>query len=156
MIDNGIKCAVGVVWRALIPDNDMRFVGDKIQPGLGDTGLADAGLAAKKCDLTFAGLGQLPEGRQLLQFMLPPYELSKLRRLAGGKSHLDRLFPCDLVRSFRPQDSPKFRVSVSEHVAEDLACARGHRDGIWGRYVPQSGSHDDGVSDGRLILADKN
>jgi len=37
LVDNGIKWAAGVVRRALIPDNDMRFVGD-------------AGLAAKKCD----------------------------------------------------------------------------------------------------------
>src|SRR5262249_17201840 len=126
LIYNGIQWTVGVMRRAVIPDNDMRFVGDKIKPSLGDTGLADAGLAAKKCDLTFAGLGPLPEGRHLLQFMLPAYELCKLRRLAGDESHLDRLFPRDLVGSFRPQDSFKFRVSINEHVAEELACARGH------------------------------
>src|SRR5215472_15667143 len=128
LIDNGIKWTVGVVWRASIPNNDMRFVGDKIQPSLGDTGLADAGLAAKKCDLTFAGLGPLPQGRHLLQFMLPPYELSKLRRLAGDESQLDRLFPCDLVSGYRPYNSVKLRVVVNEHVAEELACARGHGD----------------------------
>src|SRR6516165_1449649 len=126
LIDNGIKWTVGVVRRALIPDNDVRFVGDKIQPSLGDTGLADDGLTAKKGDLTFAGLGPLPEGRHLLQFMLPPYELCKLRRLAGDESHLDRLFLYDLVSSFRPQDSLKFTVSVNEHVTEELTCARGH------------------------------
>src|SRR5262249_14637743 len=102
LIYNGIKWTVGVMRRAVISNNDMRFAGDKIQPSLGDTGLADAGLAAKKCDLTFAGLGPLPESRHLLQFMLPPYELCQLRRLAGDESHLHRLFPRDLVSSYRP------------------------------------------------------
>jgi hypothetical protein len=30
VIDYGIKWAVGVVWGALIPHKNMRFVGDKI------------------------------------------------------------------------------------------------------------------------------
>src|SRR5215472_7653089 len=128
LIDNGIKWTVGVVWRASIPNNDMRFVGDKIQPSLGDTGLADAGLTAKKCDLTFAGLGPLPEGRHLLQFMLPPHELCQLRRLAGDESRLDRLFSRDLVSSYRPQNSVKLRVVVNEQVTEELTCARGDGD----------------------------
>src|SRR6516165_2115203 len=71
---------------------------------------------------------ELPEGRHLLQFMLPPYELRKVRRPAGDESHLERLFPCDLVSSFRPQNSLKFRVIVNEHVTEELTCARGDSD----------------------------
>src|SRR5262249_52269376 len=155
LIYNGIQWTVGVMRRAVIPDNDMRFVGDKIKPSLGNTGLADAGLTAKKRDLTFAGLGPLPEGRHLLQFTLPPYEFCKLRRLACDESHLDRLFPRDLVSSYRPQNSVKLRVVVNEHVTEELTCARGDGDRVWGRYVPQSGSRDNGFSDGSLIFADK-
>src|SRR5262249_53887134 len=128
LIYNGIKWTVGVMRRAVISNNDMRFAGDKIQPSLGDTGLADAGLTAKKCDLTFACLGPLPERRYLLQFMLPTYELCKFRRPAGDESRLDRLFPCDLVSSFRPEDSLKLRVIVNEHVTEELTCARGDGD----------------------------
>src|SRR5262249_22758777 len=108
LIDYRVKWAVGVARRALIPDSDVRFVGDAIQPIFIDTGLADAGLTAKKRDLPFAVLGPLPEIRDLLQFMLSSDKLCKLPRSPGGESAFDRSFPSDQVRRQRLRKSVKF------------------------------------------------
>src|SRR5262249_49827497 len=103
------------------------------------TGLADAGLSAKKYDLTFAALDPIPEGRHLLQFMLPPDKMCKLARLASEESALDRSFPRDPISSDRVGNSHKFaqlRIIADEHVTEEFACARGDDDRLWGCDVP--------------------
>ena len=69
--------------------SDVRFVGDTTQPILTDTGLADAGLAAKKGDLAAAALRPLPERRYLLQLTLAPDKLSSIPsfwRRSGSRS----------------------------------------------------------------------
>src|SRR5262249_6494012 len=93
LIDNGVKWTVCVMRGAGISNNDLRFVGDKILPNLGDTGVADAWVTAKKVGFTFSGLGPLPEGRHLLQFMLLPHELCQLRRLPATNRISIACFP---------------------------------------------------------------
>src|SRR5262249_43302536 len=85
-------------------------------------------------------------------------KLGKLSRPSGDEAALDCSLPRDAVSRHRFGKSLEFaqlKIIASEHGAEELVCARGGNDCIWWRYVPQSGSHDDGFSDDCLIFPNK-
>ena len=79
-----------MVGRAVIAQADMWFATQSFEDSLGDTGLADAGLAGDQHDAAVATFGLLPAPHQELDLLIPADQRRSGRprnasnRLVGG------------------------------------------------------------------------